>query len=68
VELENGHVLRVMHDLQRAQRVPFSVGSSIRLRGEYDWSPDGGVLHWTHQDLDSERESGWILHEGRKYN
>lgn len=68
VELENGHVLRVMHDLERAQRVPFSVGSEIRLRGEYDWSPDGGILHWTHQDLTSEREGGWIFYEGRRYN
>jgi hypothetical protein len=67
VELENGHVLRVMHDLDRAQRVPFSVGSQIRVRAEYDWSPEGGVLSWTHQDTSGERIGGWILYEGRKY-
>ena len=68
VELENGHVLRVMHDLERAQRVPFSVGSQVRLRGEYDWSPEGGIVHWTHQDLSGEHEGGWILYEGLKYH
>lgn len=67
IELRNGHVLRVMHDLKRAQRVPFAVGSEIRLRGEYDWSPDGGVIHWTHQDPASERQGGWIFFEGQKY-
>jgi hypothetical protein len=68
VELENGHVLRVMHDLDRAQRVPFSAGSQIRIRGEYDWSPEGGVIHWTHIDQSGERDGGWILYEGRRYN
>ena len=68
VELENGHVLRVMHDLEHAQRVPFSVGSEIRFRGEYDWSVDGGVLHWTHLDLTGQRDGGWIYYDGRKYH
>lgn len=68
IELENGHVLRVMHDLKHAQRVPFAVGSQIRLRGEYDWTPEGGVIHWTHHDVSGERDGGWILYEGRKYH
>ena len=67
IELENGHQVRVIHDLQQAPRVPVSVSSKIRLRGEYDWSVDGGVIHWTHDDPDGQREGGWIEFMGEKF-
>lgn len=67
VELENGHIVRVLHDLDEADRIPVAVSSQIRFRGEYDWSVDGGVIYWTHDDPIGEREGGWILHLGRKY-
>ena len=67
IELENGHVLRVLHDLEQADRVPVAVSKRIRLRGEYDWSVDGGVIHWTHDDPAGQREGGWIEYQERTY-
>jgi len=67
IELENGHVLRVLHDLDESNRVPLAVSSKIRLRGEYDWSVDGGVIHWTHDDPAGQREGGWIDYLGQRY-
>lgn len=67
IELENGHVVRVLHDLDQADRVPVAVSSKIRLRGEYDWSVDGGVIHWTHDDPEGQREGGWIEYLGLRY-
>lgn len=67
IELENGHVLRILHDLDQANRVPLAVSSKIRVRGEYDWSVDGGVIHWTHDDPQGLREGGWIEYMGQVY-
>lgn len=67
VELDNGHRLQVMHNLDEAPPVPVVVGSEIRLRGEYDWSPAGGTIHWTHDDPARQREGGWIEYQDRVY-
>ena len=57
----------VAHNLDLAPRVPVEVGDSIELRGEYEWSAKGGVIHWTHRDPDHRHEAGWIRHRGRLY-
>lgn len=67
IELENGHRLEVLHNLDMAAGVPVRPGTLIRLRGEYDWTPQGGVIHWTHSDPTGQREGGWIEYQGRKY-
>jgi hypothetical protein len=67
VRLPNGHELMVMHDLDQALRVPLDVNDAIRLRGEYDWTSRGGVIHWTHDDPERKREGGWIEMGGKKY-
>jgi len=66
-ELPNGHVVLVRHNLDQAPRVPVWVSSQIRMRGEYDWSGSGGIIHWTHDDPDGQREGGWIEYQGEKY-
>ena len=67
VELSNGHRVRVIHDLNQADAVPAQIYDKIRLRGEFDWSSDGGLIHWTHDDPSGEREGGWIELNGRRY-
>lgn len=67
IALENGHELMVMHDLGQAKRVPLQANSELRIRGEYDWSTRGGVIHWTYDDPDRQREGGWIELNENKY-
>jgi len=67
VELESGQRIKVMHNLDEAPPVPVVVGSNIRLRGEYDWTPEGGVIHWTHHDPKGQREGGWIEYQDHIY-
>ena len=55
------------HNLDRAPRVPVSEGDSVDLRGEYEWNPKGGVIHWTRRDPDDHHRAGWIRHQGRLY-
>ena len=57
----------VAHNLDLAPRVPVSPGDSVELRGEYEWSAKGGVIHWTHRDPDGRHEAGWIRLRGRLY-
>lgn len=68
IELENGHKVQVQHNLDLARGVPVKRGSLVRLRGEYDWTPAGGVIHWTHTDPEGKREGGWIEFAGKRYN
>ena len=67
VQLDTGLQLRVRHDLDAAPSVPVSPGETIRLRGEYAWSADGGVILGTHTDPEDTAEGGWIEHQGKRY-
>jgi hypothetical protein len=66
-KLENGHTLLIAHNLDLAARVPVSAMDKIRIRGEYDWSYRGGLIHWTHHDPNGQREGGWIKLDGQTY-
>jgi len=55
------------HNIDLAERVPCDVGDIIEFRGEYEWTEQGGTIHWTHHDPGTGREVGWIEHRGVRY-
>lgn len=67
VRVDGETTVLVAHNLDLAPRIPLAAGDSIELRGEYEWNPKGGVIHWTHRDPDGRHQDGWIRYHGRLY-
>lgn len=67
VELDRHHTLLVAHNIDLALRAPVVVGSTIAFKGQYEWSDQGGVVHWTHHDPGNRRPGGWIDVNGQRY-
>lgn len=57
----------VAHNIDLARPVPLSVGDQVTVYGQYEWNPQGGVIHWTHDDPQGERDGGWIKHDNQTY-
>ena len=66
LRLPSGQSLLVAHNVDLAPRLALQVGDALSARGEYEWNPEGGVLHWTHRDPAGRRPGGWIEHAGRR--
>lgn len=67
MEMASGRTVLIAHNIDLAPRVPFREGDTVTLRGEYEWTERGGVVHWTHHDPKDWREGGWIDHDGVRY-
>jgi len=68
LELGSGQTLLIAHNIDVAPRIPgLRKGDKVAFRGEYEWNPKGGVIHWTHHDPDGRRTSGWLKHKGKTY-
>jgi hypothetical protein len=67
VRMGSGHTLLIAHNIDLAPRVPLRVGDTVRVRGQYEWNEQGGLLHWTHDDPNGDHPGGWIEFEGDRY-
>ena len=67
-KLSNGHTVLVAHNIDLATYVPLNRGDVLEIRGRYEWSQKGGVLHWTHHDPKGHIRGGWIELGGNRYD
>ncbi|MDO9509627.1 MAG: DUF3465 domain-containing protein [Thermovirgaceae bacterium] len=68
IRLATGQTLLVAHNIDQAVRIEtLETGDSLGFSGEYEWNPEGGVIHWTHRDSAGRHLPGWIIHKGKKY-
>lgn len=68
VQVSANQTVLIAHNIDLAPRVPnVRVGDEIAFFGEYEWNPEGGVIHWTHHDPAGQHVAGWLRHDGRVY-
>jgi hypothetical protein len=68
LRLPSGQTLLVAHNVDLAPRVDnLRVGDTLDFRGEFEPSPQGGVVHWTHHDPRGQHPAGWLRHQGHVY-
>lgn len=66
--VSNGsNTILVAHNIDLAPRVPIQKNDQLRIRGEYIWNDQGGLIHWTHHDPQNKRLGGWIELNGKKF-
>ena len=77
LRLASGHTVLIVHNIDLVARVPVRPGDVVQVRGEYEWTDKGGLIHWTHRRTkkNSERPNdsqqpfleGWIQWQGKVY-
>ena len=68
LKLENGLTVLVAHKIDLAPRVEgLRKGEIVEFYGEYEYSPKGGVIHWTHHDPQGKHVDGWLKYQGKSY-
>jgi Protein of unknown function (DUF3465) len=60
-------VVRVEVNTDFTGAVPLTSNEQIVVKGEYEYYPRGGVIHWTHHDPRGRHENGYIVADGRMY-
>jgi hypothetical protein len=64
----HGLTVRVESNLDLMGSLPVQAGSAATVRGEYEYDPRGGVIHWTHRDPRGVHPGGFVEIDGRRYD
>ena len=68
LQLENGLTVLIAHNIDLAPKIEgLKKGDKVEVYGEYEYSPKGGVIHWTHHDPQGKHIDGWLKYQGRMY-
>jgi Protein of unknown function (DUF3465) len=69
VRLDSGCtlVVRVEVNTDFTGAIPLQSNEQVVVKGEYEYYPRGGVIHWTHHDPRGRHENGYIVAAGRMY-
>lgn len=68
LQLRNGQTVLVAHNIDLSPRIQhLKKGDTVEFYGEYEYSSQGGVIHWTHVDPNKRHIDGWLKHDGQLY-
>jgi molybdopterin converting factor small subunit len=68
LELNQGLTVLVAHNIDLSSRLEgLKKGDRVAFNGAYEYSPQGGVIHWTHHDPQKNHVDGWLKYNGRTY-
>ena len=68
LELSTGQTVLVAHNIDLAPHIEnLKQGEIVEFNGEYEYSPQGGVIHWTHHDQQNKHVDGWLKYKGQIY-
>lgn len=68
LKLNSGQTLLVAHNIDLSPKIKgLKKGDEVAFFGVYEWSAQGGVIHWTHHDPQGRHIDGWLKHNGRIY-
>ena len=68
LSLSNGQTVLVAHNIDLSPRIEnLQKGDTVEFFGEYEYSVQGGVIHWTHHDPNHRHVDGWLKHHGKTY-
>ncbi len=66
--LGSGQTLLIAHNIDIAPRLPgLQAGDAVSFKGTYEWSAEGGTVHWTHHDPSGDHVAGYLKHKGKTY-